>query len=306
MKDFANAFINVRDGEKIFYSTNFSEIDSHRPLLVFNYGLVCSNHHWHKQTDAFAAKGYQILLHDYRGHYQSTGKERVSSITFENIVEDLNEIFNKLKIKNAILLGHSMGVNICLEFTRRYPQKVQKLVLISGTAVPVDNIMFHSNIMEHLKPKLLNLLQKYKKTFEILWATSEKNPLVKKIIHMGGFNTDQVSKEFIDIYVSKLGKIGPEIFFQLIGQMQTSDILSFVPSIKQKTLIIGGNNDKVIPNYLQRFLAEQIDQSELYIVYKGSHVPQVDFPDLVNERIEIFLQETSSYSRPEEEQISGP
>ncbi len=106
---------------------------------------------------------------------------------------------------------------------------------------------------------------------------------------MGGFNQEMVSDEFIEIYLNKIGVLGPDLFFQLIGEMQTHDILAFLSKIKTRTLIIGGNKDKVIPNYLQRILNEHLENSELYIVHKGSHVPQVDFPLLINERLELFL-----------------
>ena len=66
-------------------------------------------------------------------------------------------------------------------------------------------------------------------------------------------------------------------------------IFAFIHKIKTPCLLIGGNRDKVIPNFQQRLLNEKLENSEMYIVHEGSHVPQVDFPKMVNERIEYFL-----------------
>ncbi len=291
MKSFTNYF-KTFDGEQIFYSTNFevSEQELYDNVIVFNYGLVCSNHHWSKQLDFFDQLGYKILIHDYRGHYQSSGKDNVKSITFENISRDIYGLLTHLNIQSPVMIGHSMGVNICLEFAKMYPDFAKKLILISGTAMPVYNIMFDSNVVDQVQPLLKNLLKLYPKAFETFWKYSGWNPIVRKIIHLGGFNFKEVSNEFIEIYLNKVGKLGPEIFFQLLDQMQKHHILANLDMIKIPVLIIGGDKDKVIPNYLQRMLADTLEHSQLYVSRNGSHVPQVDFPFFINERIDIFLR----------------
>ena len=72
--------------------------------------------------------------------------------------------------------------------------------------------------------------------------------------------------------------------------MNKHESLNNLSTISTKCLIIGGDCDKVIPNYNQRILHEKIKNSELFILKNGSHVPQIDFPKLVNERIELFIQ----------------
>lgn len=58
-------FFKTEDNEQIFYLKNFSTFDSSKKTIVFNYGLVCSNHHWKYQVEYFDERGYQILMHDY-------------------------------------------------------------------------------------------------------------------------------------------------------------------------------------------------------------------------------------------------
>ena len=97
MRDNYTNFFKTKDNQNIFYSTNFKldeEINTN--VLIFNYGLVCSNHHWQEQIKFFDDLGYKILIHDYRGHYQSTGKDKVELITFEQISRDLFSLLNPL------------------------------------------------------------------------------------------------------------------------------------------------------------------------------------------------------------------
>lgn len=291
MQDTYTNYYKTKDGEQIFYTTNFDpEKEENNDVLVFNYGLVCSNHHWSPQLDYFDLIGKKILIHDYRGHFHSSGRHDIKKITFKNITDDLYGLLEKNKINTAIMLGHSMGVNVSLEFTKRFPHKVSKQILISGTTVPVYNIMFNSNIMDQVKPLIIKMFNKFPDAFNTFWKFSGWNPLVKKVIHAGGFNLDQVSDEFIEIYLNKIGQLGPDLFFQLMDEMHKHDILASLNNIETPTLIIGGDNDKVIPNYLQRLLKENLPNSQIYIVRNGSHVPQVDFPEFINERMSHFIE----------------
>lgn len=291
MKNSFNSFLKTSDGEQIFYTTNFPPGKAIENVLVFNYGLVCSNHHWQDQIKFFNELGFKILLHDYRGHFQSSGNHSVEDITFNRIALDLNEIIDHLNLKNSILLGHSMGVNVCLEFAKLFPKKVKKMILISGTVIPVHNIMMNTHLTGPLKPIILKIVEKFPKEFETFWKYGGWNPIVKKLIHSGGFNIDEVNDEFIEIYLNKIGQLGPELFFQLIDQMHEHDILAFLHNISVKSLIIGGNKDKVIPNFLQKLLHSKLKDAELYVIHNGSHVPQVDFPQLTNERIFNFIEQ---------------
>lgn len=289
MKECYSNFLKTSDGEQIFYSTNFVPGTITQNVLIFNYGLVCSNHHWSKQLEYFDELGFPILTHDYRGHFQSSGIEHISKITFKQLTDDLKELIDYLQLKDSIMLGHSMGVNVCLEYAKNYLSDLKKLVLISGTIVPVHDIMMNTHLTGPIKPILTQFLKKFPKEFDFFWKYGGWNPIVKKIIHAGGFNISQVNDEFIEIYLNKIGQLGPELFFQLIDEMQKHDIMAHMSKITVPSLVIGGNKDKVIPNYLQKLMASKLNKSETYIIQSGSHVPQVDFPKMTNERINFFL-----------------
>lgn len=285
-------FFKTSDQQQIFFTRNFRELDANRPVLVFNYGLVCSNHHWKMQLDYFDQQGFQILTHDYRGHYQSTGKEDIETMTFPRMAQDIGELCEFLGIKQAVMLGHSMGVNVSLQLAKDYPDLVKAMVLISGTFMPAKDIMFDTSVMDIVTPYLQAGLNKYPKIYKALFATAGLNPLVKTVIHTTGFNKGRVSKEFIEIYLNRVGQLGPEVFFKMFNEMTKQNITPSLRKMKCPTLIIGGHKDNVIPNHLQRTLAELMPNAETYFLKDGSHVPQADYPEQVNERIELFLKQS--------------
>jgi pimeloyl-ACP methyl ester carboxylesterase len=182
-----------------------------------------------------------------------------------------------------------MGVNVTLQLAKDFPELVSGMVLISGTFMAVNDVMFDSNIMEFITPFAVAGLEKYPDVMKKLWTASGLNPVVREIIHTTGFNKVKVSKEFIEIYLNRVGQLGPEVFFQLFTEMTRQNIASSLEQMKVPSLIIGGQKDNVIPNHLQRTLASLLPLSETYFLVDGSHVPQADFPELINERIDLFL-----------------
>ena len=71
--------------------------------------------------------------------------------------------------------------------------------------------------------------------------------------------------------------------------MMKINISSNLDRMQIPALVIGGLKDNVIPNHLQRTLANLLPQSQSYYLPTGSHVPQADFPELINKRIELFV-----------------
>lgn len=290
-KNSYSGYVTVEDGSEIYFCTNkpHSSFNEKNNVLVFNYGLVCSNEHWRYQLPFFDNLGFDIVIHDYRFHFQSKGMGGLSNCTFYNISKDLDNVLENLGVKSSILLGHSMGVNVCLEYVKNYPKKTNKMILMSGTVFPPHDVMFDSNAMEIITPLLSDLKKKAPAVFDLIWRTSHLNPLAVKLTHDGGFNKSQVPEEMIKVYLEKVGELSIDLFLQLFSEMKKHNIISSLSNINTPSLIIGGDKDKVIPNHLQRILVEHLANSEMYIVKNGSHVPQWDFPETVNEVILDFI-----------------
>ena len=207
------------------------------------------------------------------------------------MASDVSELCGFLGVNKAIMLGHSMGVNVCLQLAKDYPELVSGMILISGTFINVKDVMFDTNLMEFIAPLAAMGLEKYPEIFKKVWSNSGMNPVVRELIHTTGFNRAKVSKEFIEIYLNRVGQLGAEVFFQLFNEMTKQNITASLEKMKMPSLVMGGFKDNVIPNHLQRALASLLPKSETYFLKDGSHVPQADFPDMINERIELFVSQ---------------
>lgn len=287
--------MHTSNNVRIFYNTNFkrNEINKDDTVLVFIYGLVCSNNQWAYQLPYFDNEKHKILIHDFRGHFSSSGKNDITSCTFKNMTQDLFELIQEINAKNVILISHSMGVNIALEFAYQHPSLVKGITLISGTVFSPCDLIMNTNLSDVIIPQLKKVNKLLPKAYNFLWRNAYLIPPLRSIVHHGGFHTKNVPKEYVTSYIKKIGELPPELFYQLMEEMKKHNIINHLEKIKTSVLIIGGDKDKIIPNKSQFALDQMLPNAELYIVKDGSHVPQADFPKLINERIKLFINQCS-------------
>jgi long-chain acyl-CoA synthetase len=115
-----------------FSEMNLSVIDifpenAHKTIM-FVHGFAGCAETWEYQINAFT--DYHIIIPDLRGHGQSDAP--FSEYIMEEIVEDLHAVYKTLDFpEKFILVGHSFGGSICVEFATKYPELLEKLILLS-------------------------------------------------------------------------------------------------------------------------------------------------------------------------------
>lgn len=278
-----HGFVRASDGTELFYS-----VEGTGKSLVFCYGLVCSSLHWTYQIDHFS-QNYQVIWMDYRGHQNSATPKDLSTITVEMMAEDLAVVLSHLKVREAVLLGHSMGVNVVLEFYKKYPKQVAGLVLANGTAKRPLETIFSMNAFESIFKLIKRVHQKSPRLVSWMLRAQKASPVAKWIVGLSGFNPHLTPWADVESYVREVAEMDPAILVQLIENYKNYDSISWLNSVKAPTLIIAGECDKVIPVAQQELIHQFIEGSEFEVIENGSHCPQMDLPELVDLRIEKFL-----------------
>src|SRR6202048_2150611 len=120
--------ITVKDGTTIYYK----DWGSGQPI-VFSHGWPLTADDWDGQMLFFGQQGYRVIAHDRRGHGRSD--QTWGGNEMDTYSDDLAALFEKLDIKDAIMVGHSTGGGEVARYLGRHGAKrVAKAVLIS--AVP--------------------------------------------------------------------------------------------------------------------------------------------------------------------------
>ncbi len=98
------------------------------PDLVFVHGLAASRAFWFLQYAMPLSAHFRVTLFDLRGHGYSSmptsGYEAVKA------ADDIAGLLDHLGIASCLLVGHSYGGGVALEFAGRHPQRVEKLVVL--------------------------------------------------------------------------------------------------------------------------------------------------------------------------------
>lgn len=280
-----HGYVNSFDGTKLFYS-----VEGAGKPLIFCYGLVCSSLHWTYQIDRFQTS-HQAVWFDYRGHNNSETPSDLKSLTLKNIARDLGTVMDELGIQDAVLLGHSMGVNVVLEFYRQNPHRVAGMVLANGTPKPPLETLFRHNGFQAVF-KILRLIHgKSPSLVQLMWKLQKGNPIARTLAALGGFNPHLTPQADIEMYVDQVAEMDPAILLHLIDDYDSCDSTSWLHTIQTPTLIIAGEQDKIVPLEQQQLLHQLIPGSSLETIRHGSHCPQMDLPEFINLKIEKFLKD---------------
>jgi long-chain acyl-CoA synthetase len=97
--------------------------------LMFVHGYAGCAETWEHQINYFA-HNHRVVAPDARGHGQSDAP--LTQYTMPEIVADLHAITQKLDFpEKFILVGHSFGGSMCVEYANAHPEQLEKLVLIA-------------------------------------------------------------------------------------------------------------------------------------------------------------------------------
>ena len=129
-----------------------TEITGQGQAIVLIHGLFGSYENLGVIARALAGQ-WQVVNLDMRNHGRSGWHDTMS---YALMAEDVKETLDHLGLDKAILLGHSMGGKIAMEFALRYPERVNKLILADIS--PVQNRPRHLEILSALDGIDLNNL----------------------------------------------------------------------------------------------------------------------------------------------------
>src|SRR5206468_4078422 len=116
---------------------------------------------------------------------------------------------------SALLVGHSMGVQLALEAYRSQPQRVNGLALICGSAGrPLDT--FHDNgLLKRAFPFLKALVHRYPKAATWLAETVIPTELAFQFAKNLELNPRLIRREDFFPYLKDLSRIDPELFLRM-------------------------------------------------------------------------------------------
>lgn len=258
------------------YKVRYAESGDINKNLLLVHGLGGSGESWMHNVDEFA-KYFHVFAPDLIGFgHSDKPKIQYTMKTFTNF---LNAFLDAIGLEKTNVVGSSMGGQIAAEFAIAHPNKVEKLVLTSPAGIP---------------PREFKGTKELKQYVKVLDAKNLED--VRKAVISADASEATVSEEHVRSVYEYVTMSGAKDAFlsSLKGSSDAPRLANRLKSIKAKTLVIWGKEDRLIPvKYCEPFLTK-MENCRLLIIEKCGHRPHAEKPDLFNRIVIDFLKEDIS------------
>ena len=255
--------------------------------LLFLHGLSSNADAWSKNIEALKDK-YTCVAIDLPGYGKSSMPQVDYTPTYFATVT--HKMIERLELKNVVLIGHSMGGQASIKFATMYPTEIKKLILVAPAGLETFAVA-HANFMKTSYTTAIvkmtpdaQIENNFALNFYVLPKDAQKMIEDRKQIK----NASNFDAHCEAIIKSIAGMLDEPVFDQL-------------KDIEHKTLVIFGQEDKLIPNrYFNPTLStenigniakEQIKNIQLEFIEESGHFVQFEKPKDVNLLIEKFIDD---------------
>jgi len=239
----------------------FSSKEPNSPNLVFIHGAGGDKTQWEIQKTYFQKHGCGVIVLSLPSHGLSPPSE---SLSMDNYVEAIHELIVNQELENVILIGHSMGGAIALQFVLQSPKSIIDKLILIGTGAKLEVAPAFFEAIKTDFNRFLELLARVAYHENTTANIKQKNEEAQR-------------------------RIGGMIFLQDFKICDLFDIRSELHKITNQTLIIVGQDDQMTPVKYSTFLHENIMNSQLAIMPEAGHYVFQEKALAVNKQIYKFI-----------------
>jgi pimeloyl-ACP methyl ester carboxylesterase len=277
--------VSPTDGSPLFYES-WGERGHAMPVLLCD-GIGCDGYVWrHLRHDL----GERFCVHPhYRGHGRTALPRDPARVTIEDLADDVACVLDDALVERAVLIGHSMGVQVALETYRRHSTHVAGLVLLCGAPSHPLRTFRGSAVLEDWLPLIQRWIQRAPGVFNRVSRAVLPTRLAYEVASRFEIRRELVEPGDFMPYLEGMARIDSRLFIAMLaaaGQHSAEDVL---PEVTVPTLVIAGGRDGFTPPDRSRAIAAAVPGAELLEIPNASHTAPIEHPQLVNLAIRDFL-----------------
>ena len=262
--------------------------------LVFVHGLSGCWANWLEQLPVLA-DDHHVLTLDLPGFGRSPMP--TEQITISGYARLLDRLLGELGIDAAAVVGNSMGGFIAAELAIAFPQRVERLVLVSAAGV---------STVAHAQPWTVRAVPALRRLETVLagsaaWVASKSDTFARRA---------RLRDALLNVVVRHPGRLpaplaaeqlrgaGTPGFLQGLLAVLDYEIRERLPEIACPTLIVWGERDRLIGVHDADVFADLIPDSRKVVFEDTGHMPMVERPAAFNALLEDFLARQPVDSSP--------
>lgn len=248
------------------------------PPLIFVHGMGCEQAMWQHVAPAFTDT-HRVVLYDHTGLGNSDRSRYDEELysTLHAYVDDLLGICEELDLRDAVVVGHSVGAIISTMAARRAPERIRKLVLVNPSPRYTDDPTsgyrggFSTDDIEELLHTLsgnyLGWLEHAAPT--IMQAPSGAPATEEFIQHMCGSDPQIVSRF-------------AEVTFR-------GDYRDEIRATTTPSLVLQSRRNLIAPPYVGKWVADQMPAGSLQVLDTHGNCPQLTAPAETVAAVRAFI-----------------
>jgi pimeloyl-ACP methyl ester carboxylesterase len=277
----------VIDGQSVNTIELGPEQASNGPPLVFIHGLSGCWANWLEQLPVLARE-HRVLTLDLPGFGHSPMP--AEQITMSGYARLLDRLLGELQIDAATVVGNSMGGFIAAELAIAFPQRVERLVLISAAGISTT---------AEAQPRTARIVPTLRRLETVLAASSawvaSKSDMVARRTRLREATLNVVvrhpSRLPAALAAEQLRGAGKPGFMQALQAVLDYDIRERLPEIACPTLVVWGDSDRLITVKDADVFADLIPDSRKVIFKDTGHMAMLERPAAFNALLTEFLAE---------------
>ncbi|WP_395073660.1 alpha/beta fold hydrolase [Flavobacterium sp.] len=239
---------------------HFKDYGQGKPVILI-HGWPLSNEMWEYQIENLVANNFRVIAYDRRGFGKSS--QPWNGYDYDTLTDDLQQIIEQLKLENATLVGFSMGGGEAVRYLSRHSGKgVSKIILVASVTPfqlktednpdgkPAEN---GAKTAEAIKNDRIGFLDEFGKNF--FGITLISKPL---------------STPLLEYYRMLCSFASPHASLECAKSFSTTDFRKEMSNINIPTLIIHGDNDKIVPIEISGEKSAKLIRNSKFIVYEDA------------------------------------
>ena len=241
-----------------------------QPIIIL-HGVFGTSDNWQTFAKQLADR-YQIFLPDQRNHGLSPHDD---AFDYHVMSEDILEFIEEHKLKNPIILGHSMGGKVAMFFATKYPDQFEKMIVvdIAPRAYPVH----HQKILEALGAVRINEIGSRKE------AEDQMKPYIADF-GIRQFLLKNLKREDNDTFTWKLNLPVIRKNIERIGEAVDDS-----RAVEKPVLFVGGEKSEYIRKDDHPLIARIFPQSRIVTIPGAGHWIHAEQPALLLGEVVRFL-----------------
>ena len=273
----------VNAGVRIHYEVH----GSGRPaILLLPTWAIVDSRHWKMQVP-FLARDYRVITFDPRGNGRSDRPRDPAAYADAVVATDIRAVLDATGTERAVLAGFCTGFIWALLFAAAHPQRVTGMVAIGPTLpIPPPDPWERAG---HSFDDVLDTAEGWAKENRHYWRQDWRGYVE---FFMSQIATEPHSTKPYDDLVEWGMQTDAETMLrdadappQIADEAEAARLCR---SLACPVLVIGGDQDKIVPPERARRIAE-LTNAELLVIEGGGHAPHVRYPVAVNHAIRDFV-----------------